>query len=181
MNEVAGRLSDARSKLSLASVATQHLVTKAAEQRGWLRDHTCVRLHGSGPEHDAVRKDGLTLIVIFTCVHVRWAEGCSEPDWFHTAHRVLQPLNPTELARILDGVADLSTSLKDDLIDVAEGNPERLLEAVHSARRRSRVIPAWPVWREAPFGWRALDEAQEDEAGMDSLEMSVLASPDFDS
>ena len=131
---------------------------------------------------DAIRKEGLPVIVIFTCVHVRWAEGCSEPDWFRTAHRDLKPLNALELGRILDGVADLSTAFKDDLIELADGNPERLLEAVHAARRRSRVIPAWPTWKEAPDGWRALDEdLEEDEAGLDSLEMSVLASPDFDS
>ena len=129
---------------------------------------------------DCIRGHGLPLIVIFTCVHVRWAEGCAEPDWFRTAHRQLTPLNETQLGRILAGVAELPEMLTNELIDIADGNPERLLEAVHTARRRSRIIPAWPAWKEAPFGWRAMDETHDEEAGLDSLEMSVLASPDLD-
>jgi hypothetical protein len=39
-----------------AQVATQRLVTKAAEQKGWLREHTNVKLHGSSPEHTALRE-----------------------------------------------------------------------------------------------------------------------------
>ena len=37
-------------------MAAQAAVTKAAEQRGWLRDHTYVKLHGDSEEHKALIK-----------------------------------------------------------------------------------------------------------------------------
>ena len=55
INEVAGRLTDAKSRLSLASRTAQKLVTSAAERRGWLREHTHVKLHGSSAEHESLR------------------------------------------------------------------------------------------------------------------------------
>ena len=56
MNEAAGRLRDAQNKLQLASRHAQRLGTAAAEQRGWLREHMHVRLHGSSGEHERLRR-----------------------------------------------------------------------------------------------------------------------------
>ena len=56
MNEVAARLNDAKSKLSLAGVRASQLVTQVANQRAALREHTHVRLHGNTSEHAALRK-----------------------------------------------------------------------------------------------------------------------------
>lgn len=56
MNETAGRLTDAQSKLSIATMASQRQVTQAAERRGWLREHTYVKLHGESEEHTAIRQ-----------------------------------------------------------------------------------------------------------------------------
>ena len=130
---------------------------------------------------DAIRERNLPVIVMFTCVEVTWANDSSIPEWFATAHRALGRIADNDLERILDGMAQLEPDLKRDLIDSANGNPERLIESVHYARRRSLVVPSWPLWLTAPPTWRALDESHDDEdAGMDSLEMSVIASPDFE-
>ncbi|MGB0646676.1 MAG: AAA family ATPase, partial [Bradymonadia bacterium] len=127
----------------------------------------------------AIRQCKLSVIVLFTAENIKWEASCELPDWFETAHRKLEPLSAEQLGRILDGLLRAPSGLRDELIDYADGNPERLLEGVHAARRGGRVLPSWPLWLEAPEGWEPVDE-EDDEEGLNSMEMSVLASPDFD-
>lgn len=57
MNDAAGRLTRAKSQLSVASMAAQKLLSNEAMRRGWLRENTHVRLHGpdDSAEHKALR------------------------------------------------------------------------------------------------------------------------------
>ena len=69
--------------------------------------------------------------------------------------------------------------LKAQLIEYADGNPERLLDGVQAARRSGQVVPSWPLWLTAPDSWRPLGNDCDDDEGLNSMELSVLASPDF--
>jgi hypothetical protein len=55
MNEVAGRLNDAKSKLSLAGVMSRQVLDAEAQQRAQLRDKISVRVHGHSAEHARLR------------------------------------------------------------------------------------------------------------------------------
>ena len=53
--EVAARLSDARSKLNVATSTSMKLHERAALEKSWLREHTHVRLTGDSEEHKKLR------------------------------------------------------------------------------------------------------------------------------
>ena len=55
MNEVAGRLNEAKSRLALAGVAARQRGTDEANQRAVLRDQISVKLHGQSGEHSRLR------------------------------------------------------------------------------------------------------------------------------
>ena len=55
MNEVAARLTDARSKLNVATSTSMKLHERAALEKSWLREHTHVRLTGDSEEHKKLR------------------------------------------------------------------------------------------------------------------------------
>jgi hypothetical protein len=55
MDEAASKLSRAKSQLAVLGRAAQRTEQTQALQRGWLRDHTHVRLHGSSQEHRALQ------------------------------------------------------------------------------------------------------------------------------
>lgn len=127
----------------------------------------------------AIREQKLRVIVFFTAAQIVWDPKCKEPSWFAGAHRTLKPLSEEQLSRILDGLVQITDDLRTELIEYADGNPERLLEGVRAARRAGRVVPSWPLWLSAPKDWRPLDSDFDDDEGLNSMEMSVLASPDF--
>jgi serine/threonine protein kinase len=128
----------------------------------------------------AIRNRKLKVIVFFTAVEINWGQDCEEPAWFTGAHRLLEPLNTIQLNRILDGMVTVSDELRGQLIEYADGNPERLLDGVQAARRSGQVVPSWPLWLTAPDSWKPLGNDCEDDEGLNSMELSVLASPDFD-
>ena len=111
----------------------------------------------------AIRQCKLSVIVLFTAEHIKWDGSCEIPGWFEAAHRRLEPLNAEQLGRILDGLLRVHTDLRDELIDYADGNPERLLEGVHAARRGGRVLPCG-LMVGAPEGWEPIDEEDDEEA-----------------
>jgi len=127
----------------------------------------------------AIRERKLRVIVFFTAAEIVWDSKCEEPAWFAGAHRTLQSLSEEQLSRIIDGLVQVTDELRNELIDYADGNPERLLEGVRAARRSGRVVPSWPLWLRAPKDWRPLDSEFDEDEGLNSMEMSVLASPDF--
>lgn len=128
----------------------------------------------------AIRDRKLKVIVFFTAAEIVWDHGCEEPAWFAGAHRVLDPLSTEQLNRVLDGMVQVSDGLRQELIEYADGNPERLLDGVQAARRSGQVVPSWPLWLTAPDSWRALNVDCDEDEGLNSMELSVLASPDFE-
>ena len=128
-----------------------------------------------------IRARGLKTIVIFTSTEIQWQDGLITPAWFEQAKRILRPLKKDELERMLDTIADIAEPLRSSLIRAADGNPERLLDEIQKSRRRGHVIPAWPRWLDAPASWSDIvNDDADDDVGLDSLELSVLASPDFE-
>ena len=96
----------------------------------------------------AIRQCKLSVIVLFTAEHIKWDGSCEIPGWFEAAHRRLEPLNAEQLGRILDGLLRVHTDLRDELIDYADGNPERLLEGACCSPRRSGFAMLLPLWLE---------------------------------
>jgi hypothetical protein len=75
------------------------------------------------------------------------------PGWLITATRRLEPLEDSELTRIVDELVELSPEARAILVEKARGNPKELFSLLYKMRRAGQVVPAWPRWLEAPVEW----------------------------
>ena len=53
-----------------------------------------------------------------------------------------------------DEMVELEEEEREILVGAADGNPQRLVDALNGQRTRGLVVPAFPRWVKAPGWWR---------------------------
>jgi serine/threonine protein kinase len=76
------------------------------------------------------------------------------PSWLAPATRPLPPLEDAAIRTMADEMVELEEEEREILVGAADGNPQRLVDALNGQRTRGLVVPAFPRWVKAPGWWR---------------------------
>ncbi len=101
-----------------------------------------------------IRDNKLPMIVMISVRDASPPAGMDAPSWLAPALRPLAPLPDAAIQTMASEMVELEDAERETLVSAADGNPQRLVDAVNGQRARRLVVPAHPRWVKAPGWWR---------------------------
>ncbi|MFZ4738804.1 MAG: protein kinase domain-containing protein [Bradymonadia bacterium] len=102
----------------------------------------------------AVRDARLPMVLLIATRDASSPPGADAPSWLAPATRILEPVDDDAVRTMTDAMVALGAEEREALVAAADGNPQRLVDALNGQRTRGLVVPAHPRWVKAPTWWR---------------------------